>query len=194
MPKCHWVTLLGLVHLGVTRDRAVLGRAGCGKDGGIHCRACLEHQATLGQQRGDRLKETCGDAVCFQEVAKAQNGALIGQRLLHGQIRQGEPLLQAVDAQHGLGGKGWAPALWPRLGTVRLDERDKLGPGHHLVHLLQQHLLAGDLALFGKGVASGQAHLFDRTIVAERRSGLCRDSLSEFFKTNYVTLYNLELP
>ena len=44
------IAFLGLVHLRVTLTRAVLGKAGCGNQGGIHHRAGLKHQAFLGQQ------------------------------------------------------------------------------------------------------------------------------------------------
>ena len=63
-------------------------------------------------------------------MAKAQDGGLIRQahgagvqpcklavqrgvvqRFFHGRIAQTEPLLQKVNAQHGLNSKRWTPAL-----------------------------------------------------------------------------------
>ncbi|EFI64025.1 hypothetical protein BCSJ1_26093, partial [Bacillus cereus SJ1] len=82
--------------------------------------------------------------MCFQPVAKPQNGALVRhssmgiepcklpvdrgvkEGFFHRQIRQGKPLLHAVDAQHGLQGKGWAAVL--ALGVVRGNDIDQCSP------------------------------------------------------------------
>jgi hypothetical protein len=88
-------------------------------------------------------------------VAKAQDGALVGQAahagvqlgelavqrhivqaLFHGQIAQAEPLLHAVNAQLGLRGKG-RPTCLARRG-VRLDQAQEFSPRHHQIHLIEQ--------------------------------------------------------
>ncbi len=62
------------------------------------------------------------------------------QRLFHRHVRQPEPLLQKVDAQHRFD--------WKRLPTRRLDrrmrryQRQKRLPRHHTFHLIQKYLLA----------------------------------------------------
>jgi hypothetical protein len=79
--------------------------------------------------------------VSFEQVAKPQDGALVGQvvfpgiqpgelaeqrhvvqRLFHGRVREVEPLLHEVNAQHGLHGKRWASALGARSWCVRRDQ------------------------------------------------------------------------
>ena len=138
---------------------------------------------------GDGGKDSGGQLVAFQQVTEAQNADPIGdtihatkacklavqrhvkQRLFHGHVTQAKPLLQKVDAQHGLGAKGWTSSLGPDLGRVRLNERDKLRPRHHRVHLLQEHLLA----LLGKSAARDQAHLFHGVIVSS--SAGCSDDM-----------------
>lgn len=94
---------------------------GCRDQRGIHHRARAQHQALGRQGAVDRRQYTDAQFVFFEQVAKAQDGALVGQtmntdiqarelteqghvvqRLFHGQVRQVEPLLQAVDALHSL--------------------------------------------------------------------------------------------
>ena len=158
-PEIPVVALLGLVHLGVSRAGAVLRRARRGDQRGIDHRAGLQHQ-TLGGERGvDRGEHLGGQAVFLQQVAEPQDRALVGQphhalgqlrklaeqrhvekRLFHGRVRQAEPLLQEVDAQHRLDGKRRPAGL--RSGAVRLDQRHKLRPRHNAVHLVEELALA----------------------------------------------------
>jgi len=95
-------------------------------------------------------------------VAKAQDGALIGQTgellelsklavqrgveegLFHRRIAQRKPQLQEVNAQHGFQRKGRATGT--ALGVVRGDELDQCRPRDDLVHLVEEDLLA---SLFG---------------------------------------------
>eukprot|EP00952_Eustigmatos_sp_NYUAD-ZCMA_P003416 14924-Eustigmatos_ZCMA.PRE.1 len=78
-PEVPLIALLRLVHLGVAFTRTVLGRTGCGNQRGIDHRATLEHQA-LGRERGiDRGQQLQAQAVALQQMAKAQDGALVGQ-------------------------------------------------------------------------------------------------------------------
>jgi len=58
-----------------------------------------------------------------------------------GRVRQAEPLLHEVHAQHGLQRKGRATVA--PFAAVRGDELDQGSPRNHTFHLLQKYLLAG---------------------------------------------------
>ena len=75
------------------------------------------------------------------ELGKLPVDRGVKEGFFHRQIRQGEPLLHAVDAQHGLQCKGWATVL--ALGVVRGNDIDQCSPGNHPIHLDQQFLFAG---------------------------------------------------
>ena len=75
------------------------------------------------------------------ELGKLPVDRGVKEGLFHRQIRQGEPLLHAVDAQHGLQCKGWATVL--AFGVIRGDELDQRSPGNHQIHLGKKFLLAG---------------------------------------------------
>ena len=88
----------------------------------------------------------------------------IGVEPFHRRIRQGVPLLQEVDAQHPLqpNRTSAARARFWRLRIVRRDHRTQLCPGHHPIHLRQEHVPTRRLAgLLESGVMlHRQAHLF----------------------------------
>ena len=68
-PMVPLIALLGLMLLRVVVARAVLGRAGCGDDGGIdHC-AALQHQAFGSEHAVDGLKELLGQVMPLHQVA-----------------------------------------------------------------------------------------------------------------------------
>ena len=152
------VALLHLVHLRVTLASGVLGRAGCRNQGGVDSCAALEQQALGGQRAVDSSQYLNAELVLFEQVAKAQNAHAIRnalgagearevavqrrleQSLFHGQVRQAEPLLQKMNAQHGLVRKGRTPRAGYRRG--RCDQRDEFAPRHHQLHLVQEHGLA----------------------------------------------------
>ena len=156
------LALLGLMHLGVALAVLVLRRTRRGNEGGVHHRAGLEHQALLGQPGVDGGQQLGRQLVLLQQVAKAKDGGLVGhargalqagkaavqralvQFLFHGRIAQVPPQLQAMDAQHRLDGKR-RPATQRLVCTagMRLDQRHQLRPRHHLVHLVEEDLLAG---------------------------------------------------
>jgi hypothetical protein len=130
------VALLGLVHLRVTLARAVLGRTGCRNQGGVHHRALFEQQAFGGQRGVDGGQDLNADVVGFEQVAKAQDGALIGeavfphiqsreltkhrgvvQRFFHGGVRQVEPLLEESECAAWSTANGGRPPLVPGCGA-----------------------------------------------------------------------------
>ena len=75
------------------------------------------------------------------ELGKLPVDGRVKEGFFHSQVRQVKPLLHAVDAQHGLQGKGWAAVL--AFGVVRCNEFNQCGPGNHKFHLGEQFLLAG---------------------------------------------------
>ena len=122
----------------------------------------------------------------FKQVPEPKNGALVGQvvlasiqadelakhgcvvqRFLHRRVREVEPLLQEVNAKHGLNGKRWASALGARSGCVWRDQRHQLRPGHDQVHLVQELALASPLGLALES-ALAQAHLLHVVTVSHR--------------------------
>src|SRR5450830_67898 len=164
------VALLGCgwMHLRVTLTGLVLGRAGRRNDAGIDHSARLEQQALLGHVGVDGCQDLRGNLVPFQQMsgtwgfAKAQDGCLVGQPrcpfqthkapvqralmqfLFHGWVAQVPPQLQAMNAQHGLHCKRRASAQsLVRAARVRLNQRYKRRPGHHLVHLIEEDFFAG---------------------------------------------------
>jgi hypothetical protein len=78
-PKVPLVALLGLVHLWVTRTRAVLGGARSCDQSGINDRACFEQQATLDQLGVNSSEHLKSQVVGFKQVTESENGALIRQ-------------------------------------------------------------------------------------------------------------------
>ena len=157
------VALLGLVHLRIALPVLVLGGAGCGNQSGIDDGAALEHQAARHQAGVDGAQDLRSQRVLLQQMAKAQDGALVGQAgdagikpselavqrdvvqgLFHRRIGVAEKLLQQVNAQHRLKRKGRAPCLSRR--RTRGNERQQIRPGDHLLHLFQERSLARALA------------------------------------------------
>ena len=178
------VTFLGLVYLGVAPAAAVPGRSGRRNQRGVHHGASLEHQAALDQLGVDGGQNLLAQLVLFEDVAKPQDGALIGQPgdariqpgklavqrdviqgLFHGRVRVAKQLLQQVDAQHHLGGEWWAPCLARR--RMRCNQRQQLRPRDHKVHLVQKLTLARAL---GDQLEStvGKAHLFHALTVSDQ--------------------------
>jgi len=197
--KVPLVAFLGLVHLRIPLARTVLGRAGRCNQRGINDRAGLEHQA-FGDQGGvDRGQQLNAQVVLFKQVAKAQDGGLVRQPghagikmgelavkrgvvqgLFHRWIRQTEPLLQEVDAQHGLEGKARTAAFGARARRRKwLDQTHQFCPRHNQAHLIEKHTLAralGDKLESG----GGKADLFHARSTPFRPaslSGFCRGSL-----------------
>ena len=175
--KVPVLTLLGLVHLWIARACGVLGRGRRGDDGRIHDRAALEQQPLLLKQRADLSKDALSQVVLFQKVAKAQDRRLIRnvvpeqlnagktahrldvvERVFGLRVRQVEPVLHEVDAQHLLHRLRLRAVT--RLRVMRLDQRQKSRPWNHRVHLSQKTLAARDLALLlpGNRGKRGLAH------------------------------------
>lgn len=74
-------------------------------------------------------------------------------------VRQVEPLVKEVDAQHGLDRKRRATAFRSRGRCMRGNQRHQLGPRHNQVHLIEELALARPLRL-ALVPALAKAHLF----------------------------------
>ena len=116
-------------------------------------------QALTGKEIIDGDQDLIGQLVALKAVGEPQDGALVGhfaigielgklpvdgrvkEGFFHAQVRQGKPLLHAVNSQHGLRGKGWAAVL--AFGVVRGHQFNQCSPGNHKFHPGQQFLLAG---------------------------------------------------
>ena len=165
--KVILLALAGVTHFGVACPRLVLGRGWCGDDGGIHQGALVHQQATLTQHRVDRVKDGLGQAQCFQQVAKLeQRGGIryrfaaqieaekaakrltiidgIFQRL----VGQPKSLLQEVEAQHQFQAQRRPTRTLVGLGIImRTQLFQQPRPRHHDLHLRQETVPAGRLAL-----------------------------------------------
>jgi len=116
-------------------------------------------------------KELFTQLVRFQEVQKLANrgfighglapqinahelphGARIVQGLLHGWIRQIEPLLQTMEAQHAFDTHRRTPGA-VGLGIHRLNDRHQVRPRYHAIHFIEESLAAGGFAIrFERGL------------------------------------------
>ena len=108
------------------------------------------------------VPSTLGASSCFPQVPESQDRCLVAptrcafdadepavqsplvQLLLHGRIAEVSPRLQAVDAQHGLDGE-WRPTAQRLMRTSGMgpDQFNQRCPGHDVVHLVEEDLLAG---------------------------------------------------
>jgi hypothetical protein len=170
------VAFLGLVHLRVPLPALVLGRGWGADDRRIDDGAGADLEALARQVAVDRAQDRLAQRVRFQQVAeladrglvggrfsaqidtdKLAHGARVVQRLFHRRVRQVEPVLQEMDAQHPLQSDGRAART---LGgrVMRLDQRYQLGPRHHRVHLGQKLRPPGHLVVLRKP-RLGQCHL-----------------------------------
>lgn len=160
--KVPLIAFLGLVHVWVALAALVLGRARRSYERGIDYAALAQQQALAAEFGVDRGQQVCTELVCFQEVAKAQDGALIGhaahadieaselavqghvvQGFFHGRIGQTKELLQQVDAQHGLERKG--RAAHAALGCMAAQQAQQRCPRDDRIHLVKELALAGAL-------------------------------------------------
>jgi hypothetical protein len=125
----------------------------------------VDLQSPLSQILPDQRKEPFPQLVGFQQVAKLADRRLIGHRfaaqinpdklphrarvvetLLYSRIRQVESLLQAMQAQHAFDAHGWAPralGIW----IHRRNRSGQVRPRHDSVHLIEEPLAAGGLAI-----------------------------------------------
>ena len=156
--KVPLVAFLDRVHLGVTLTGAVLGRARCRDQRGVHHRAAFEQQALGGQLGVDRLQYLRAQLMRFEQVAKSQDADPVGdtlgaadahkvtveagleQSFFGSEVGQAKPLLQAMNAQHHRKIKRRAARLVH--GGVWRDQREQFAPRHDLLHLIEQDFLA----------------------------------------------------
>lgn len=175
--KVPLVALSGLEHLGVAAACAVLGRARCRNQGGVHHRALAQHEPVLEQHSVDHVEHLARQVVLLQQVSETQDGGFIGQRifpdveprelakhgrviesLFHRRVREVELLLQKVDAQEHRHRIRGASAIGARRRHVRRNQRLKLTPRHHTLHLVKEPALARAFGLAFES-STGKAHL-----------------------------------
>ena len=149
------VALFRLVHLGIARLVRVFGRSRRTDDGRIDDRAGGHLQPLGGEMPLHLGEQPPAQIVRLQQVAEAAHRRLVRNRLaaevdadetphrqriverfFHRRVRQVEPLLQKVDAQHPLD-PDRRPAV-AGLGIKRLDQPAQRRPRHHAFHLGQK--------------------------------------------------------
>ena len=94
----------------------------------------------------------------LQQATEVKDGGLV-QHVLHRRIAVAEPVLQQMHKPYDHQRIGRTGAFI--LGVVRLNQSDQALPRHHLIHLDQEQLLAGLLALAGV-LGVGEGHLLHR--------------------------------
>lgn len=138
------------MNLGVTQATVVLGRAGRRDQRGIHHGAGLEHQAALDELGVDGGQNLLAQTVLFEQVSKAQDGALVRQTgdariqvgklalqrdivqgFFHGRFGMPEELLKQMNAQHYLNGKRRPAGLSCR--RMRPNQRQQLRPWNYQI-------------------------------------------------------------
>ena len=165
------VALLDLLHLWIPLLLASLRRTRGADDRGIPEGAPADREALRGQIGPDARHEGVAPLVRFQQVPKFADRRLLRhglaaqlnpdevpprprvvQRLFDRRIRQSKPLLPTMQAPHAFDTDRRTPRACG-LGSDGLDHGPQLRPRHTTVHLVEQSLPAGRLAL-----------LFERTL------------------------------
>jgi hypothetical protein len=167
------VALLRLMHVRVSALVFVLGRRRRADDGSIHDGAFADLDAMAVEMFEDVLEDGFAECVLFEQMAETANGRLIrrgafpeietdeaahGGRVvegvLGGGVREVEPLLKEVDAEHHLQSAWWATIAGDRVG--RRNQLAELGPGDDAVHVAQKLRAFGRLRVLLEAFAQGQ--------------------------------------
>lgn len=172
-----------LAHLRIALAVLVLGRARGIDDGGVHDRPPAHLQAVLLQVVLDQYEQLLAQVVGLQQVTELADRGLVRDRFpaevdadeaahrpgvvqgfLDRRVGQVEPVLQEVDAQHPLDTNRPAAGTLG-LGVERLHHAGQVGPRNDPVHVIEELLAAGLLAMlleafFRKGLlAHGRSPL-----------------------------------
>ena len=185
------VTLARRAHLRVARFVLVLGGTRRTDNTGVHDGSAGNAQALYLQIRAHRLKQRLTQLILLQQVPEVEDRALVRyrlpsqidtgkathragliQRFLRTWVRQVEPVLQEVDAQHPLQPHRWATVT--RLGIIGLNQCTKLIPRNHLVHLGQKLLPARRLAVALK-IPGGECLLSHRYLSVVNNARIIAD-------------------
>ena len=174
--KVPLIALLGLMHLGITLTRAVLGRTRCSNQGGVNNRSGLKQQTSLGQGCVDGRHDLLAQVVGFKKMAKPQNSGfirkaygsriksckftlqrLVVQRFFYRRFRQAKPQLKEMNTQHGFHSKRWVSTFGTSTnGCKRLNQTNEFRPGNDQVLLVKECAFAfalGDKLESGGGKA-----------------------------------------
>jgi len=149
------VSLLHLMHLRIPALVLVLGRRRRADDGSVHDSAFADLDALSVEMLEDVLEDRFAECVLFEQMAESANSRLIrrgafpeietdetahGDRVVEGvlcgRIREVEPLLKEVDAQHQLQTAGWATIAGDRVDWC--NQLAQLGPRDDAVHVAQK--------------------------------------------------------
>jgi len=174
--KVVLVALLGLVHFRVALAVFVLRRTGRMDQRRIDYSALAQRQAAVAQVAIDHRQNPRRQLMPLQQAPEVEDGGFVGdalqaqagelaedgrliERFLHCWVAVAEPVLHQMHAQHRHQRIGRTTAF--ALRVMRLDQGDQTLPLHHLIHLDQEQLLAGLLALAGV-LGVGEGHLLHR--------------------------------
>lgn len=201
-PEIPLVAFPGLVHVRITGLLLVLGGGRRIDDGGIHDRPRRDLHALALQMPMHLFKQPAPQIMLLQQMAettdrgfirypfptqvnahKPAQGQRIVQRFFRRRIRQVEPLLDEVDAQHAL--HPYRPPAISRLGVNRFDQRHQFFPRHHLLHLRQKQLPARGFVKPVKRpcgklvwrISFLSVMMFSFQRITDNIDDLCRDSL-----------------
>ena len=180
------ITLLGLVHLRVTRLVLVLGRGRRTDDRRIHDGAGRDLHPLGLQMPTDFFEQALTQIMLFQQMAELAHGGFVrctfpsqinadefahGDGVVEGFLHRGvgevEPVLQKVDAQHALKPYRWTPVS--RLRIKGLNQGTQSSPRHDSIHIGQKHRASRRLAVEIKA-ACREGRLFHRSLPFVRSS------------------------
>ncbi len=170
-PEEPLVALLGRAHVRVALLLLVLGGTRGADDAGVNDSPKEDLQAIFLEILVHQVEELVAQVVLLHQVAELADGGLIrhglpaeidadelAQRtgvvegLFGSRIRQVEPVLDEVDAQHALGADV-APAGTLRIGVERFDDFSQFPPGNSALHFLKELLLTSFFpVLFESGI------------------------------------------
>ncbi len=173
------IALLGLVHVGIARLVGVLGRGRRVDDRRIDDGALGNLDPARLEMAVNLLEHPSAQIVLLEQMAETAHRRLVGhrlaaqvdadeaphrkrviQRLLDRRIRQVEPVLDKVDAQHPL--QADRRATVPGFRIDRLDQPTQAAPRHHSLHLRQKRRPPRRLAVTLEP-RRRQCHLLHRT-------------------------------
>ncbi|MNR17017.1 hypothetical protein D3C85_1336550 [compost metagenome] len=143
---------------------------------GIDDSALAQRQAPVTQVAVDHGQNPCCQLMLLQQTPEVEDGGFVGnalqaqpgklaqdgglvQRFLHRWIAVAEPVLHQVHAQHRHQRIRRTTTFTLRI--MRLDQGDQPLPRHHPIHLDQEQLFAGLLAL-ACVLGVGTGHLLHR--------------------------------
>jgi len=162
--KLPLIAFARLMHLRIARLGMIFRGTRRTDNTGIDDGAAGDTRSHFLQVLANRLKQSVAQMMALQQMAKLKDRTLVRHRLpaqidpseaTHGpgfvqhflcpRVRQVEPVLKKIDAQHPLQSDRWAAITG--FGITGHNHCAKLVPRNHLVHLRQKLLAARRLAV-----------------------------------------------